>query len=649
MFQAPAMSKAFRLPMTKPQGRAAASMLLLTACVAVYLLYSPGSGADWTFDDARNLAGLAQVSDVDSAIAFVFGNELVGFPGRPLSMASFLLNLHDWPTNPTGFRSVNVLLHILNGILVALVALRTARFVPSLEPRAAGFAVTLAAIWLVHPLLASTSLMAVQRMTVLAATCTLLGLLAYLKGRARLFANPRSAYAWMSGGLLFGSMIGVLAKETAALLPLLAGALELTVLSTFSPVRQRLWTAWRTSFFGGAVVALLAYTAWSWQSIIGAGYAYRAFGLEQRLLSEAVILFAYLRQILLPNIATMGPLQDDTVRILGADALSIAAACTLLALMVVAWHSRRRAPAFSFAVLFFLAGHLLESTVFPLEIYFEHRNYLPSLGPLGALVGLAWASPRPWPRALAGVLVAVGGLLLWQVTTTWGSPPLAAALWAHNHPSSVRATQYLAATLVRGGDYKAAAAVVLRHHRSSPLQPSLAVQTLNTQCFVADPASYGRLITEITEQAPFMAFDAGAVTDLHNLISLYAADRCPVATQSEIEHLARALENHRLYRERPSTHYALLTALARLRGIAGDGEQTITLMKQALGVRPNIELVENIVGLLLQRHQFDQAAKVIEDAFQYVQESDPTARTWHSRLAGLRARLRQQERMGIGG
>jgi len=58
--------------------------------------------------------------------------------------------------------------------------------------------------------------------------------------------------------------------------------------------------------------------------------------------------------------------------------------CVALAALVV----RRRFPLFAFAVLFFLAGHLLESTVFPLELVFEHRNYLPSIAP-----------SSPWPTS----------------------------------------------------------------------------------------------------------------------------------------------------------------------------------------------------------------------------------------------------------
>ncbi len=48
---------------------------------------------------------------------------------------------------------------------------------------------------------------------------------------------------------------------------------------------------------------------------------------------------------------------------------------------------RRRYPLLLLAVLFFLVGHSMESTLIPLEMVYEHRNYLP-----GMLVCLALAA-----------------------------------------------------------------------------------------------------------------------------------------------------------------------------------------------------------------------------------------------------------------
>ena len=55
---------------------------------------------------------------------------------------------------------------------------------------------------------------------------------------------------------------------------------------------------------------------------------------------------------------------------------------------------RRRYPLLLLALLFFLVGHSMESTVIPLEMVYEHRNYLP-----GMLVCLAMAAAIVLPAA----------------------------------------------------------------------------------------------------------------------------------------------------------------------------------------------------------------------------------------------------------
>jgi len=51
----------------------------------------------------------------------------------------------------------------------------------------------------------------------------------------------------------------------------------------------------------------------------------------------------------------------------------------LLGLALGAVALRKRHPALALAVLFFLAAHLMESSVIALELYYEHRNYIPAM------------------------------------------------------------------------------------------------------------------------------------------------------------------------------------------------------------------------------------------------------------------------------
>jgi hypothetical protein len=89
-----------------------------------------------------------------------------------------------------------------------------------------------------------------------------------------------------------------------------------------------------------------------------------------------------------------------------------------LLILSILW--RKRFPIVAFAVLWFLVGHSLESTVFPLEIIHEHRNYLPALGPLLALTYLLlFALPSKMPNSLRIALVA---LIIFCLGLKWFRP-----------------------------------------------------------------------------------------------------------------------------------------------------------------------------------------------------------------------------------
>src|SRR5690606_5451195 len=77
---------------------------------------------------------------------------------------------------------------------------------------------TVAATWLLHPLLVSTVLYAVQRMAQLSTFFTLLALLAWLK--ARTADKPRSFYFFGWFVMPAMSLLAMLSKENGALLPL---------------------------------------------------------------------------------------------------------------------------------------------------------------------------------------------------------------------------------------------------------------------------------------------------------------------------------------------------------------------------------------------------------------------------------------------
>src|SRR5690606_37994877 len=131
-----------------------------------------------------------------SAIRFI--TEGVAGPlGRPLALASFVPQAYAWPDLPSAFLYINICIHLLNGVLVVwfIYCLTRARDATS---QAGWFAVMTGFVWMVLPILVSSSLLIVQRMTTLSATFTLFGLIGYLYCRRLLEEKPRLSLALMT-------------------------------------------------------------------------------------------------------------------------------------------------------------------------------------------------------------------------------------------------------------------------------------------------------------------------------------------------------------------------------------------------------------------------------------------------------------------
>jgi protein O-mannosyl-transferase len=109
------------------------------------------------------------------------------------------------------------------------------------------------------------------------------------------------------------------------------------------------------------------------------------------------------------------------------------------------------------AVLLYLVPHSVESSVFALELYFEHRNYFPGIGIfLFLAAGLGSLGAR-WPPLVAPMLVwcAVYVLLLalqaGSQVQIWSSAPLLRLNHVNQHPDSFRANEEMALHLAGVG------------------------------------------------------------------------------------------------------------------------------------------------------------------------------------------------------
>lgn len=440
--------------------------LLLVALA--YLVYLPGLSGAFLFDDFGNLPPLGDTGPIRhawQAWAWITSG-FAGPTGRPISLASFLLDTRVWPAPPKPFKQTNVLIHLINGVLLAGLSHALARGFGLDRQRALWVGVLAAGFWLLHPFWVSTTLYVIQRMAMLAALFVFAGLWAFVQGRLWLRdGKPVRAYLSMSLGLALGTLLATFSKENGALLPLLALMIELFVFDADQRALDRdgwrfIW--WRRVFIYLPSALLLAYMAYQ-LPLLFSGQTYgRDFTPWERLLTETRIVWGYLKDLWLPGLHDGGLFNDDIPLSTGLlHPLSTLFALTGIALLwLFAALARMTRPlwvrAAGLAIAFYFVGQLLESSWLPLELMFEHRNYLPAaliFLPLAiGLVQRTTATSR-WPIWTAVILLSIATLLTFKRADEWGKPFTQALSWAHQHPDSARAQSYLANFWEQTGNY----------------------------------------------------------------------------------------------------------------------------------------------------------------------------------------------------
>ncbi len=477
--------------------------------VLAFLVYWPGLSGGFLFDDFVNLPALGAYGPVDNATAFwryvTSGN--ADPTGRPLALLSFLVDAHTWPADPWPFKRTNVLLHLFNGaLLFALLKWIGAVLVKSGDvagARAARWAAVVGAgLWLLHPLLVSTTLYIVQREAMLPATFVLLGLLGYLAGRRRAIEG-RASGIWIStASIAICTVLGVLSKANGALLPMFAWVLEALLLGPAAPVAHAA-TAARFRMMKRIVLVLPSIAVFAWLAyagakgfIVGTAEAHRPWTLGERLLTETRILVDYLALLWIPHPYSRGLFNDGYAISTGllSPPSTLFCAVLLVALAAFAFAARRRCAALSAAILFFFAGHLMESSVIPLELYFEHRNYVPAMlmfWPLARWLCAAQpaagidtdrSSLHALRRMMALALPLLFASLTFFATRLWGNVAEQGLLWAALNPESPRAQAYAAQIEMARGHPDAAEARLRRVLAANPDELQIALNLVEARC-----------------------------------------------------------------------------------------------------------------------------------------------------------------------
>jgi len=337
--------------------------ILLIVLAIGFLAYMPSRNGPFILDDQSTVV----YSEFKSSSEKVLGYSLLDhIRERSFTRLTFLLNEHIWPkANAGSYRIVNIVIHLLNGVLLYLLTSLIWRLrVGNKNDHLAGLLAM--SFFLFHPIQSQAINYITQRMVLLSTGFSLAAMLLYLELRIN---EHRLAQGWLLRlGLMFSIALAVLSKPIAiTLFPLLI-ILELAIVKN-----QRAKIQWLSVFglftLGVVLIGL---------SINGPIDTPRISNFDY-FLTQTIVIAKYFGLIFWP-----GQLSIDHVQTLWFESslfTVISASFLHLALLFFAWLIRKKNPLISLSIALIYITFLPESAMIPLkDLMVEHRMYAPMVG-----------------------------------------------------------------------------------------------------------------------------------------------------------------------------------------------------------------------------------------------------------------------------
>ncbi|MBW1781116.1 MAG: tetratricopeptide repeat protein [Deltaproteobacteria bacterium] len=355
--------------------------------VVLLSIYSNTFHAAWHFDDGPNildnralhLTHLNWENIKRTFFASWGGGEKLY---RPAACFSFALNYYFGGTDVTGYHMVNLTIHCLCCVFLFLF-IRNTLSLPLLKTRYGSIdypiALLASVLWAINPVQTEAVTYVVQRMTSMAGMFYIMSMYFYLKGRISTNIFLRSTHYIF---FIVASIFAFNSKENAVMLIISIYIFDLLLVQGITKESLR-----RHFFVLSIVVIACLITAFLLKGPfifdpekILSGYTARGFTLFERLLTEPRVVLFYISLLLYPMPHRLCLVHDISVSKGVFDPpTTIIAILVILALLALAILKSKRWPLVSFCIIFFFINHIIESTVLPLELAFEHRNYIPSM------------------------------------------------------------------------------------------------------------------------------------------------------------------------------------------------------------------------------------------------------------------------------
>jgi len=521
-------------------------------------------------------------------------------------MLSFLLDDNTWPSSPRPFKQTNLMLHLLNGLLLFLLSKKLLSLGEKTSIHTDTIALIITSFWLLHPLNVSTVLYPIQRMTMLSTAFTLIGLFGYIYGRERYASSPGMGTSLIITSLVLATLLAVFSKENGALLPSLALVIEITALRQLTPLplRWKITLLWVPSII---IVTYLLTPLFNAPSDIS--QTLRPFSTLERLITQPRVLLDYLYYWFVPQYSSQGLLTQDfpVSRGLFSPPNTFISIFLILALFLGAVIIRNKYPSFSLAFLFFFTGHLIESTTIPLELYFEHRNYLPAIFLILPIIHFAFRKINSRVVLTASILsvILVAGVQMGIRAKIWADENTLSLQWAKQHPYSQRAQRFAANSLQSGGDPISALRIIEKAHVNLPDSIAIQLHRLLLRCQMKISTSQDNeetLDVLINGKYSFKSYEF-----LHDAISRLYKSGCTTVSHDTIQSFVDGLLINPKAQLRGETLQHLHHIKGELYLNEGNIKRAAHEFRASIRALPNIESILMQVALLASNGYFKHA------------------------------------------
>ncbi|CAN2042292.1 protein O-mannosyl-transferase [Candidatus Magnetomoraceae bacterium gMMP-15] len=354
------------------------AVLLYILVIAGFLVYSNALQGPFMFDDGNNIVVNPHIRLIKLSLD---GLERAAFKSvhshRPVANISFALNYYFHQYHVVGYHIVNVLIHIITGMLL-FVFIQITLSLPGVNADKSSslwISFFTALLWLVHPIQTQSVAYIVQRMNSMAAMFYVLSFLFYVK--ARLAEKKRWA---LFAGCVLAGLLAMGCKEIAVTLPFFILLYEWYFFQDLS----KLWLKRNAIYLIVLGIILISivfiYMGPNPVERILSTYVNRDFTLTQRLLTEFRVVIHYLSLLFYPHPSRLNldydfPLSTSLIH----PVSTLLCLCLIIFLIGFAIYSAKKERLISFGILWFFGNLVIESSVIGLEIIFEHRTYLPSI------------------------------------------------------------------------------------------------------------------------------------------------------------------------------------------------------------------------------------------------------------------------------